>query len=134
VSDRAAIVLAVALALAGGGCGGGGSSGYGGGSSSTRSTAPAPRAAPTIDARSALGEARSAASRDAARQDYSIPPIAWAGGCRAASGATRSRNWSCTVRSTDRRCRGRLSLLVARSGAVVTTFIALRCTGSSRQG
>jgi hypothetical protein len=103
-------------------------------SSKTRSAAPKPRAPATIDTRSALGEARSAASRDAARQDYSIPPIAWAGGCRSPGGRTRSRNWSCTVRSSDRRCRGRLSLLVARSGAVVTTFIALRCTGSSRMG
>jgi hypothetical protein len=134
VRAGAAIVLAAVLALAGAGCGGGGSSGYGSQGAKTRSTASSQPGLPTIDSRSAIGEARSSASRQAALQDYSISPLSFATSCRAPGGAARSRNWSCTVRSSDRRCRGPLKLLVARSGAVVTTYVALRCTGSSVRG
>jgi hypothetical protein len=133
VTARAGIVVAAVLALGCAGCGGGSSS-SGGGGSTTRSTAPAPRPIPTIDRGSALGEARSAASREAAVQDYSISPLDFAAGCRTRGDVARARNWACTVRSNDRRCRGRLRLLVARSGAVVTTYVLLRCTGSSELG
>ena len=134
MTGRAAIVVAAALALGVcGGCGGG-SSGYGGGGSTSRSTSPAARPAPAIDRVSAIAEARSAASRQAVLQDYSISPLGFAARCTTAGDVQRARNWSCAVRSNDRRCRGRLKLLVARSGAVMTTYALLRCTGSSARG
>jgi hypothetical protein len=133
VTARAGILVAAALALVCAGCGGG-SSGSGGYGSTTRSTAPPPRPVATIDRTSAIGEARSAASREAALQDYSISPLGFAARCRTRGDVARARNWACAVRSDDRRCRGRLRLLVARSGAVVTTFVLLRCTGSSARG
>jgi hypothetical protein len=101
----------------------------------TATGTPRPAEGPaTIDRRAAVAEARSAASQDAVRQDYSIPPPSFRSACRARDGAARSRAWTCSVRSGDGRCRGDVDLVVTRTGAVTTSRIRLRCTGSSRRG
>ncbi len=125
----AQLVLAVGVALASFGCGASNPK------PRVSTGAPRPVRAPVaIDRRAAAAEARSAASQDAVRQDFSIPPIAFHSSCRAPGGAARARTWTCTVRSTDRRCRGDVTLLVTRTGAVVTTRVRLPCRGSSSLG
>jgi hypothetical protein len=123
-------VAAIAL-LALGGCGGGGAA------TVTQDRAPATGSASTtasraIDRREAEGRARSAAAQDAVRQDYSIPPTAFAVRCAAAGGAARAARWACTARSRDERCRGGLALVVLVDGSTQARG-ELRCRGPRDQ-
>lgn len=127
---RAPLALALVAVLLLAGCGGDG----GGSQGPTTATGRSDRQAPGIDRQTAIAEARSAASQDSARQDYSLPPTAFAATCNAPGAAARSRAWKCAVRSVDRRCRGAIGLAVTVQGVVVKSRVQVRCTGDSRRG